>query len=330
VTTSETIESIAQAAGEARDIIARDVYHTPLERSIWLSRLTSAEVSLKLECYQPTGSFKVRGASAAIRQLVPDERERGVVTASAGNHGLGLAYAAGRAGIQATIIVPENASAAKVHALKQYPIELCFGGPSYDTAERMAIELAATTGAHFISPYNHPWVIAGQGTVGLELLEGGSGPDVVLIPVGGGGLISGVGSVLKEHSPQTRIIGVQASNSPAMAQALIAGQLVSIPVLHTIADGLAANIEPGSRTFPLARQVVDEMVLITEDEMVAAIREAFTELHLALEGSAVVGIAALLGRKVAGLEGRRVAVIVTGRNIAAERLVAILKGEPLP
>lgn len=321
---TESIESIAEAAETAHRIIAGDVYRTPLEHSVWLSEATEADVSLKLECYQPTGSFKVRGASAAVRQLAPEDRARGVVTASAGNHGLGLAYAATRAGVHATVVVPENASSAKVHALGRFPIELRFGGENYDTAERMAIELAATTGAHFISPYNHPWVIAGQGTVGLELLEPDGPPDVVVIPVGGGGLISGVGSVMKVHSPSTRVIGVQASNSPAMAEALSAGRLVAIPILHTIADGLAANIETGSRTFPLAQQVVDDMVLITEEEMEATIRYAFTEIHLSLEGSAVVGIAALLGNKVPDIKGKRVACIVTGRNIAAERLVSIL------
>ena len=152
-------------------------------------------------------------------------------------------------------------------------------------------------------------------------------PDVVLVPIGGGGLVSGIGAVMKTYRPDTRVVGVQASNSPAMAEALIAGQLVTIAIYHTIADGLAANIELGSRTFPLAQEVVDEMVLITEEEMVAAIGESFTELHVALEGSAVVGIAALLGGKISDLEGKRVAAVVTGRNIATERLVSILKTE---
>jgi threonine dehydratase len=302
------------------------VYETPLERSAWLSEACGAEIFLKLECYQPTGSFKIRGASAAVRSLDPAQRQAGVITASAGNHGLGLAYAASRAGIQATVVVPEYASAAKLQALKHFPVEVRVGGPTYDHAERTALEAAASSRAHYISPYNHPQVIAGQGTIGLEMLESPEPPDMVLVPVGGGGLISGVGATLKHHRSDTRIVAVQAANSPAMAEALRAGELVPIPFLPTLADGLAANIEPASISFDIAREVIDEVVLISEAEMAQAIRLTFEEQHVALEASAAVGIAALLGGKVSGLVGRRVAVILTGRNIAPETLVSILTG----
>jgi threonine dehydratase len=315
---------VAERVQEARERIAGAIYHTPLEPSLWLSEVTGALVSLKLECYQPTGSFKVRGALAAVLGLTSEERKRGVVTASAGNHGLGLAYAASRAGIRATVVVPENASSAKVHTLRRFPIELILGGPNYDSAEATALDLAASSGAHFISPYNHPWVIAGQGTVAAEILDASEPPDVVLVPVGGGGLISGIGAYMKTRHPQTRIVGVQAANSPAMAEALRAGSLVTIPVLPTLADGLAANIQAGSLTFDLAMGLIDEMVLISEEEMMDAIRAAWTELHIALEGSAVVGLAALLGGKIAGIAGKRVVSVVTGRNIATERLLEIL------
>ncbi len=308
----------------ARQAIADIVYRTPLEVSVWLSEVIGASVSLKLECYQPTGSFKVRGASAAIAQLSAEERNRGVVTASAGNHGLGVAYAAARAGIEATIVVPDGASPAKVAALGRFPAELLRGGPSYDTAEGRAHELAAETGAIFISPYNNPWVIAGQGTIGPELLEDAPALDIVLIPVGGGGLISGVGSWLKAIRPSCRVIGVQSVASPAMHHALGAGRLVPIEVLPTLADGLAANIEAGSLTFEVARAVVDAVVLVTEEQIAGAIRDAFYEMHLALEGSAVVGIAALINGLVPEVGGKRVASIVTGRNIAAERLCSLL------
>jgi threonine dehydratase len=300
------------------------VYHTPYEYSAWLSEACDAEIYLKLECYQPTGSFKVRGASAAVRTLSTSEKAAGVITASAGNHGLGLAYAASRAGVRATVVVPEYASSAKLQALKRFPVEVRFGGPTYDHAERTAIEAASDSGAHYISPYNHPQVIAGQGTIALEMLESPEPPDVVLIPVGGGGMISGVGATLKHHRPGTRIIAVQAKNSPAMAEALRAGKLVTIPFLASLADGLQANIEPGSITFDIAREVIDETVLISEEEMRGAIRETFEELHLALEGSAAVSIAALLCGKVSGLSGKRVGVVVTGRNIAPDRMASIL------
>jgi threonine dehydratase len=236
-----------------------------------------------------------------------------------------VAYAASRAGIGATVVVPDDASPAKVAALERFPITLLRDGPSYDDAERKALELASSTGAEFISPYNHLWVMAGQGTIGVELLEDLPDLEVALIPVGGGGMISGVATWLKAVRPEIRIVGVQSEASPAMERALAAGRLVEIPILPTLADGLAANIQPGSLTFDIARQVVDEMVLVSEDDIAAAVTAAFHELHLALEGSAVVGIAALLNGRVHDIAGKRVAVVITGRNIAAEQLCALLR-----
>jgi threonine dehydratase len=227
--------------------------------------------------------------------------------------------------VSATVVVPDNASQAKVAALQRFPITLLRGGPSYDTAERKALELSRDSGAVFVSPYNDPWVIAGQGTIGVELLEDAPDVDVALIPVGGGGLISGIGSWLKSVAPSTQVIGVQSSASPAMERALAMGELVEIPILPTLADGLAANIQRGSITFDLARQVVDRVVLVSEDEIAATVRDSLHELHLALEGSAVVGIAALLNGTVTGLEDKRTAVVVTGRNIAADRLLELLR-----
>src|SRR5947209_10505080 len=253
-------QSIAALIPIARETITSAVYRTPLERSTWLSEVSGADISLKLECYQPTGSFKVRGATAAISQLAPEERLRGVVTASAGNHGLGVAYAAARLGVRATVVVPDNATEAKVAALQRFPIELLRGGPSYDTAERMALDLARERDYTFVSPYNDPWVIAGQGTIGVELLEDEPHLDTVLVPVGGGGLISGIGSWLKCVNPDIQVIGVQSTASPAMERALKAGKLVEIGIEPTLADGLAANIQMGSITFDLASTVVNDLV----------------------------------------------------------------------
>jgi threonine dehydratase len=300
-------------------------YRTPLEPSLWLSQIAGGDILLKLECYQAVGSFKVRGAMAAIAHLSPEDRERGVITASAGNHGLGLAFAAARLGVEATVVVPNNASPAKVTALNRYPIELVEAGPSYDSAERMALDLAQESGKIYVSPYNDPWVIPGQGTIGVELLEDAPDLDAVLIPVGGGGLIAGIGSWLEAVNPAIEIIGVQSAASPAMERALALGELVEIPILPTLADGLANNIQAGSLTFDLALQVVDRMVLVSEEEIAAAIGACLQELHLPLEGSAVVGIAAILNGHVPGLEGKRTAVIITGRNIAAERLLELLQ-----
>jgi threonine dehydratase len=325
VTAAITPQDIVSRIPIARQSIAGAVYRTPLEPSIWLSTVTGGEVLLKLECYQPTGSFKVRGAIASISQLDPAERERGVVTASAGNHGLGVAYAASRLGVQATVVVPENASPAKVAALERYPIELLRGGPSYDTAERKALQIAQETGAIFVSPYNDPWVVAGQGTIGVEIVEDDPHLDAVLVPVGGGGLISGIAAWLKAVDPRVAVIGVQSAASPAMERALRAGSLVEIPIEPTLADGLAANIQPGSITFDLATEVVDRVVLVSEEEIAQGVRDAFHEIHLPLEGSAVVGMTALVHGRLPELAGKRVALVATGRNIAAERLCGLLR-----
>jgi threonine dehydratase len=246
------------------------------------------------------------------------------VTASAGNHGLGVAYAASRLDARATVVVPDNASAAKVAALQRFPIELLRGGPSYDTAERMALDLARERALTFVSPYNDPWVVAGQGTIGVEILEDAPGLGVALVPVGGGGLISGIGSWLKRVNPEIRVIGVQSAASPAMERALKAGRLIEIGIEPTLADGLAANIQPGSITFDLASAVIDDLVLVTEEDIASAVRICFHEIHLALEGSAVVTIAALLGGLVPRIGGTQAVAVITGRNIASERLVELL------
>jgi len=308
----------------AQQALLGAAYRTPLEPAPWLSTVSDAQVAVKLECYQPTGSFKVRGALAAISQLGEKSRRSGVVTASAGNHGLGVAYAAQRAGIAVTVVVPEDASPAKVAALRRFPIELLLVGADYDAAERAGRLLAAERNTMFLSPYNDPWVIAGQGTIGPELLEDLPGLDAVLIPTGGGGLPVGIGAWLKAVKPGVRIIGVQSDASPAMERALRAGRLVDIDVLPSLADGITGNIERGSVTFSLAQVVIDQVALVSEAEIAGAIKASFHELHLALEGSAVVGIAALLSGRIDGLAGKQVAVIVTGRNIAAERLCQLL------
>jgi threonine dehydratase len=304
------------AAGErALPYVRRTPLH-PLDGGAWL----------KLELLQPTGSFKVRGAMAALSRLGPKERKRGVVTASAGNHGLGVAYAAARLGIAATILLPEDASEAKVAAIGRFPVRLEYGGPDYDAVEPRAHQLAHETGAVYVSPYNDPWVIAGQGSIGVELLEDAPDLDLVLVPVGGGGLISGIGAWLKSVRRQIRVIGIQSQAWPSMERALAAGRIVPVEGRETLADGLAGNIEAGSMTFELAQQVVDEMTLVSEAAIEEAIREAYRELRLPFEGSGAVGIAALLSGPLRDVRGRRVAVVVTGRNIAAEKLAGILGG----
>jgi threonine dehydratase len=308
----------------ARQRITGIAQPTPLERSRPLSALLGTEVYLKLECAQITGSFKVRGAANALRML---PRQTAVVACSAGNHALGMAHAAAELGIGVTLVVPANASPAKIAALQRYPVELRLHGNGYDAAEAEALRLARDEGMHFVSPYNHPAVIAGQGTVACELFEQ-LPPDqapILLVGVGGGGLISGVGVWAKAVAPTTRLIGVQAANSAAMYASLQAGQIVEAPDDPTLADGLAGNLEPGSITFPLTQQLVDELILVSEEQIGRAMAYLFHEHHLVVEGSAAVVVAALLEGLVSEIAARPVVALICGRNVASETFLRAIE-----
>lgn len=299
----------------ARRRIAGIAAITPLEYSRPLSDHTAADVFLKLECAQVTGSFKLRGAANALL-AAPDRSP--VIACSAGNHALGMAHAAALSGVDVTLVLPEDASPAKVAALRRYPVRLILHGQGYDAAEVEALRLARTEHLRFISPYNHPHVIAGQGTLGVEILAQLPEADTLLVGVGGGGLISGVGVWAKAMNPHIRVIGVQAGQSAAMLASLQAGQIVTAPDLPTLADGLAGNIEPHSITFPIVRRVVDTMLVVSEIQIASAMRWLLDVHHLVVEGSAAVGVAALLYGLVDDVAGRRVVVILCGRNIASE------------
>jgi threonine dehydratase len=314
--------------------LAGRVWRTPVERSAALSERTGADVWLKCECFQATGSFKLRGALNRLLTLEGDALARGVVTASAGNHGLGVAEAAARLGAHATVVVPETAAPTKIHALRRYEkrgVELLLAGADYDAAEARALELARETGRPFVSAYNDPAVIAGGGTAALEALEDVPDADVIVVPAGGGGLIGGVGVWAKHARPGIRVLGAQSEASPALHAALAAGHLVSVPVAESLADGLAGNIEAGSITLPLAQAVVDGVILVTEDEIAAAMRWLAAEHHLLVEGSAATVVAALLAGRVADLAGdvagRRVVLLLTGRNVTYATLRGVLLAE---
>lgn len=304
----------------ARRRIAGIAHPTPLEHSRPLSAYTGAEVYLKLECAQVTGSFKVRGAASALRA---GEGRYPVLACSAGNHALGVAHAAAEAGIEATLVLPETASPAKVAALRRYPATIIQIGASYDEAEAAALRMAHAEGLRFISPYNHPDVIAGQGTLGAEILEQLPGAEVLVVSVGGGGLISGVGLWAKAISPGIRIVGVQAERSAAMLASLQAGAIVPAPDLPTLADGLAGNLEAGSITFPMVQRLVDLIIAVSEPQIAAAMRWLLNEHHLVVEGSAAVVVAAMLNGLIAGLSGRKVVALLCGRNVATETVLAV-------
>lgn len=301
------------------------IYQTPLVRCEPLSAQLGYEIYQKLELFQQTGSFKLRGATNKLLTLSIEEKARGVVTASAGNHALGVAHAARHLGIAATIVVPTGASAAKVEALRRYPASLILHGDNYEAAELYARQLEQERGLVFVSAYNDPAVVAGQGTLALEALAALPTAKTLLVPVGGGGLISGIGLWAKTVAPHIKLIGVQSEASPAMHAALAAGQIVAAPDWPSLADGLAGNLEAGTITFELAQRYVDELVLVSEAEIAAAMGYFADELHLIAEGSAAVGLAALVSGRVK--PAGPIIDFVCGRNVAPATLRKILASQ---
>jgi threonine dehydratase len=280
--------------------------------------LSTSRAVLKLETVQPTGSFKVRGALAAVAAAAASGASR-VIAASAGNHGLGVAWAATRLGIPATIVVPATASTAKVAALERFDVTLIRHGTSYDEAEAHALGIG---GGAFVSPYNDTSVIAGQATIAAELID--QVPDVatIVVPVGGGGLVSGIALACAAIRPHVRVVGVEAAQSCAMRAAHAAGRAVPIEVGPTLADGLAGNMEVGSVTVDISAEHVAAMLTVDEDQIAAAMRWFASEHGLVVEGSGAVGMAAVLAEGVPS-DGPTV-VIVTGRNVALDTLARVL------
>jgi threonine dehydratase len=296
------------------------VVRTPMERSALLSELAHTDVWLKFECFQLTGSFKLRGALNALQLL--GERGANVVTASAGNHGLGVARAATLLNADATVVVPETASPAKVEALRHSGAELIQAGQTYDEAEAAGIQLARERGLPFISPYNDPAVVAGGGTVALEILDDLPNARTLVVPAGGGGLIGGVATAAHGIDPEIRIYGVQSEASPSLHAAMRAGKLVTVDVKDSLADGLAGNVELGSITFDLLTNHVRDVLLVSEDQIAEAMRWMLIHEHVLVEGSAAVGVAALFQQQV-DTQGP-VVVILTGRNVASSVLSKLL------
>jgi threonine dehydratase len=307
----------------ARERIGPIARRTPLERSRWLTAEHGRDISLKLECFQLTGAFKIRGAMAKLSALNSEECSRGVLTVSAGNHGLAVAHCAEVLGLDATIVVPESASPAKVASIRRYNVKLIERGATYDDAERAAREMERETGATFVSPYNDREVIAGQGTIGLEILEDAPDLDAIIVPVGGGGLLAGVAIAVKAINPRIKVYGAEPLASPTMSAALKAGRIIEIEEQATIADGCAGNIEPGSMTFPVIQRLVDGIILVSEAAIRTAITRIAREDHLMIEGSAAVSVAALSDSR---LEGRRTAAVVTGRNISLGLFAEVIRG----
>ncbi|HYJ78883.1 MAG TPA: pyridoxal-phosphate dependent enzyme [Longimicrobiaceae bacterium] len=312
-----TADDVRAAARRLRGVVRR----TPLERSDGLSRLAGADVHLKLETLQRTGSFKLRGAYNRLATLAADDRARGVVTASAGNHGLGVALAARLLGLAAVVYVPADAPEVKRLRIARLGAELRPVPGGYDDAHAAAEAHAAETGACFVHPYSDAQTVAGQGTVGLEVFADLPAVRTLLVPVGGGGLVNGIGLAARTLGAGVRLVGVQSEATAAMHASLAAGRLVRPPMPTTLCEGLSG--ETDERSLALARRLVDEVVLVSEAAVRRAIRWLYREEGIVAEGSAAVAAAALLEGAVTGLEGQ-VAAVLTGSNLDPARLAVIV------
>lgn len=312
---------VALSAEQAEHRIRELVRETPLERSPFFSEKFSADVYLKLENQQHTGSFKLRGASNRLMTLSAEQRAKGCVAASSGNHGAAVAYAMRELGANGVIFVPEQTSIAKVDAIRNYGGDVRFFGCDGLDTEQHAREFADIDGMFYLSPYNDAEVIAGQGSCGIEIANQLADADAAFVAVGGGGLISGVGSVLKTNNPDIHLVGCQPDASAVMARSIQAGHILDIPSDPTLSDGTAGGIEADSLTFDLCRQLVDEFVLVSEAEIAQAMREFSAEQQSEIEGAAGVAIAAMNHCR-RSIVGKKVVVIVCGGNISQETLDA--------
>ncbi|MFF3566676.1 threo-3-hydroxy-L-aspartate ammonia-lyase [Nocardia jiangxiensis] len=313
-----TIDDIIRAADRLADVAHR----TPVLTSRILNERVGAEVFLKCENFQRIGAFKFRGAYNALAELTYEQRERGVATWSSGNHAQAIALAAGLLGTSALIVMPEDAPASKLAATKGYGAEVV----TYDryTEDRTAIgaALAAERGLTVIPPFDHPAVMAGQGTAALELVEQAGPLDAFLAPIGGGGLMAGCATAVTALCPDARIIGVEPVDGDDTKRSLTAGHRVRIPVPHTIADAQAADI-PGELTFPINQKLVDEITLVTDDQLVTAMSFLFDTMKIVAEPTGAAAVAALLSGRVQ-LPGARIGLVISGGNISASRFAALV------
>lgn len=312
-----TLDSIYKASHVLKEVIRRtDLIKAPKINP-------AAEVYLKPENLQVTGSFKVRGAYYRISQLTEAEREKGVIACSAGNHAQGVALAATKAGIKSLICLPDGAPISKVEATKAYGAEVCLVPGVYDDAYKKALQLRDEKGYTFIHPFDDENVIAGQGTIGLEILDDLPDADAVVVPIGGGGLISGVAFAIKQLNPKIKVYGVQAAGAPSMFNSIHDNKIERLESVATLADGIAVK-EPGKNTFELCQKYVDEIVTVSEDEISGAILALIEQQKLIAEGAGAVSVAAVMFNKIP-VEGKKVVCVVSGGNIDVTILNRVIR-----
>ena len=312
-----TLDNVYRAGYVLKEVVRKtDVIYAP-------KLVPGTDIFLKTENLQVTGSFKVRGAYYKMSKLTAEEKARGVIACSAGNHAQGVALAAQKNGIKAVICLPDGAPISKVEATKSYGAEVCLVEGVYDDAYRRALELRDEKGYTFIHPFNDPDVIAGQGTIALELIEQLDKIDAVLVPIGGGGLIAGVAYTLKTLKPDIKVYGVQAAGAPSMANSVRDGKIIRLPSVSTIADGIAVK-EPGDLTYEICSKYVDEILTVSDDEISAAILALMEQHKLVTEGAGAVSVAAVMFGKV-NVQGKKTVCLLSGGNIDVTILSRVIK-----
>jgi threonine dehydratase len=313
---------IAKEVKSAEEILKNVIYKTPLDRSNTLSRMTGGEIYLKLENFQKTGAFKVRGAYYKINKLSLEEKSKGVIAASAGNHAQGVAYAASAAGIKSTIVMPIFAPASKIAATRSYGAEVILHGLIYDESYKKALEISNETGAVFIHPFDDPYVIAGNGTVGLEVINDLPDMDMIIVPVGGGGLISGIASIIKSIKTTVKVIGVEPEAAPKFTTSLKAGHIVEIEAKRSLADGLLTK-KPGDLTFSIVSELVDDVITVTEDEIAMSMVLLMERAKTIAEGAGAASVAALVSGKI-DVKGKKVVAVISGGNADLTTLYKVI------
>ncbi|OUB44148.1 threonine ammonia-lyase, partial [Bacillus thuringiensis serovar iberica] len=308
---------------KAKEILDVNARKTPLVKSFYLTSKTGGEIYLKLENMQLTGSFKFRGAFNKISQLTNEEKERGVIACSAGNHAQGVALSSHLLGIKSKIVMPTSAPQAKVDATRGYGSEVILYGDTFDDAKAKCEEIIKETGETYLHPYDDVEVMAGQGTIGLDILDDMWDVDTVIVPIGGGGIISGIAVALKSFNPSINIIGVQAENVHGMKASYDAGEIVSHYKAPTIADGCAVKI-PGNLTFEIVKNLVDEIVTVSEEELEVAMKDLLQRGKAVVEGAGALATAALLAGKVDKyVQGKKVVAVISGGNVDLKRISSV-------
>ncbi len=313
---------IAKEVILAEDVLKNVIYKTPLDKSNTLSKMTGGEIYLKLENLQKTGAFKVRGAYYKIHRLNPEEKRKGVIAASAGNHAQGVAYAASAAGIKSTIVMPIFAPPSKIAATRSYGADVILYGSIYDESYSKALEIANETGSIFIHPFDDPYVIAGNGTVGLEIIRYLPDIDMVIVPVGGGGLISGIASIIKSIKDDVKVIGVEPEAAPKFSTSLKEGHIVEIEAKRSLADGLLTK-KPGNLTFNIVSELVDNIITVTEDEIAMGMVLLMERAKTIAEGAGAASVAALLSGKI-DVKSKKVVAVISGGNADLTTLYKII------